>query len=74
MAIKKLNEIKIPWLKGVNQPPLTPDDLKVIKNGIAFKSNQKELDYLWYQVEEEENGQRYAGYRVVRLLERRRLP
>ena len=74
MAIAKLNQINIPWMNGFTKPPLVPNDLKLVKNGIQYKQNNSELDYLWYQVEEEENGQKYAGYRVVRLLELKFIP
>ena len=78
MAIAALKDIQIPWLTGKlgKQPkqPLIPDDLKLMDNGIAFKESDDTLDYLWYAVEEKDNGREYRGFRVVRLLELKFIP
>mgnify|MGYP001221580162 CR=1 FL=1 len=78
MASAALKDIQIPWLTGKlgKQPkqPLIPDDLKLMDNGIAFKESDDTLDYLWYAVEEKDNGREYRGFRVVRLLELKFIP
>src|SRR5258706_3505781 len=45
-----------------------PDDLTVADNGLVFAGDRQELDYLWFEVIEQEGGKAYHEYRVVRLL------
>ncbi|NSW52927.1 MAG: serine-rich protein [Anaerolineae bacterium] len=78
MVIAALKDIRIPWLtektgKKSNQS-LIPDDLQLMDNGIAFNEANDTLDYLWYAVEEKDNGRVYRGFRVVRLLELKFIP
>ncbi len=74
MAVN-INDIKIPWLKSrQTKLPLIPDDIRMLNNGIAFDEAQDTMDYLWYEVEERDNGRNYRGYRVVRLLELKFIP
>ena len=75
MTFAFLDEIQIPWLRARQpKPPRVPDDLRLIANGAAFTADQDSLDYLWYAVEENDNGRIYKGYRVVRLLELKFIP
>ncbi len=69
-----LKEIKIPWLKNKQKFPPTPVDLKLIDSGATFDRSKAVLEYLWFSVEENDNGRVYAGYRVVRLLELKFIP
>jgi hypothetical protein len=74
MALAFLKDIEIPWLNERRKPPVVPADLKMLANGIAFTDTHEHLDYLWFAVEENDNGRVYRGYRVVRLLELRFIP
>ncbi len=78
MALTFLKDIQIPWLdqrcKQPSTSPAVPADLKMLANGIAFNDTHDRLDYLWFSVEENDNGRKYCGYRVVRLLELRFIP
>ncbi len=56
------------------QPSLAPKDLVVEDAGASFVADRDELDYLWYKITELEDGQRYAGYRVVRLQQLKYIP
>ena len=74
MTLTLLENIKIPWLRGKQKPALAPDDLKEIQRGVETTSDNANLDYFWFEVEEKENGKTYKGFRVVRLLELRFIP
>ena len=78
MVIAALKDIRIPWLTEKtgkkSSQPLIPDDLQLMDNGIAFNEANDTLDYLWYAVEEKDNGRVYRGFRVVRLLELKFIP
>ncbi len=73
MAVN-IKDIRIPWLKSRQKSPLIPDDIHMLNNGIAFDEAQDSMDYLWYEVEERDNGRIYRGFRVVRLLELKFIP
>jgi len=70
----KIEKLVPNWLKGKQKPPLTPDDLNEIDRGIVSSDFGRQLDYLWFQVEEKDNGKVYKGFRVVRLLELKFIP
>jgi hypothetical protein len=70
----KIENLVPNWLKGKQKPPLTPDDLNEIDRGIVTSDYARQLDYLWFQVEEKDNGKIYKGFRVVRLLELKFIP
>jgi hypothetical protein len=60
---------QIPWLRGKNALHI-PDDLTVSGTELHF-NERSELDYLLFQVSEQEGGRSYPGYRAVRLLQLR---
>lgn len=69
----------LPGSSGLQKPKQSdaleiPTDLEVEQSGVCFVDEQGELDYLWYRLREDEGGQEYAGYRVVRLLQLTFLP
>ncbi len=52
----------------------TPADLQVLDNGLVFTDARDELEYLWFNLIERENGHAYPLHRVVRLKMLRYLP
>jgi len=50
------------------------DDLVVLDNGVVFNEGQDRLEYLWFHLEEREDGRRYDLWRVVTLRVLRYLP
>jgi hypothetical protein len=63
----------IPWI-GSPQALAIPDDLRIQDAGIQFDPQRHELDFIWLHVVEEESGQSYHGYRVIRLLQLKYIP
>jgi hypothetical protein len=74
MTVTLIDNIKIPWLAGKKKPPLIPEDLKELQRGFKIAPDFVSMDYMWFEVEEIENGYTYHGFRVVRLLELRFIP
>ena len=64
---------QIPWIRSPH-PLAIPDDLRIQDAGIQFDPQRHELDYIWLHVVEEEAGQSYHGYRVIRLLQLKYIP
>ncbi len=56
------------------KPTATPNDLTILNNGMAFVDGRDELDHLWFEVIEREDGQEYHLFRVVRIKMLRYLP
>jgi hypothetical protein len=68
------------WLVG-KRASLPPDDLVTHTGELVFKEQSspddrkpRQMDYIWLQVTERENGKEYEGYRVVRLLQIKSIP
>ncbi len=74
MTVAFLNDIKIPWLKGKQKAVLVPDDIVLNHSGAQYDESGEFLEYLYFGVEEKDNGRSYKGYRVVRLLELKFIP
>ncbi|MEI8132768.1 MAG: hypothetical protein WCG34_10060, partial [Leptolinea sp.] len=70
-----LNDIsrKIPWIRS-SKPLAIPDDLRIQQAGIQFDPDRHELQYIWLNMVEQEAGQIYSGYRVIRLLQLKYIP
>jgi hypothetical protein len=65
-----LNHIsqKIPWIRSPQMLAI-PDDLRIQQAGIQFDPDRHELEYIWLNLVEQEAGQVYRGYRVIRLMQ-----
>ena len=59
---------KIPWLQRAANLHV-PDDLQVGEIDLRFTADQEQMEYLCFHIKEQEGGQVYEGYRVVRLLQ-----
>ncbi len=70
-----LNDIsrKIPWIWS-SKPLTIPDDLRIQQAGIQFDPDRHELQYIWLNMVEQEAGQIYSGYRIIRLLQLKYIP
>jgi len=72
-AIHTVRELAPRWLKPTTAP-LVPEDMRVLDSGICFVPGQDALDYFWYKLALQEDGQYRIGYRVVRLAQLRFIP
>lgn len=61
-----------PWKKAPERS--IPDDLQVLASGTEGDPTGQFLDHFWFQVAEEDHGNSFRGYRVVRLFELMNLP
>lgn len=72
-AIHTIRELAPHWL-GSSAVASLPQDLTVLESGIAFCPGRDELDYFWYRLAMQEDGQQQIGFRVVRLVQLRFIP
>ncbi len=73
-AIHQVRKICPAWLREKPVVMHIPEDLTVEESGVEFATGKDHMDYLWFRVVEQEGGQTYRGYRVVRLMQLRYIP